>query len=375
MKALVTGSHFTPAQAVIKELKKFKDIDIVYIGRKTTIEGDKTPSVESKVLPTLGVKYLTITAGRLQRSFTPYTFLSLLKIPVGFVQSFAILLNEKPDVVISFGGYVAVPTVFSAWLLNIPVIIHEQTLVTGLANTISSFFADKIAVSFKDAVLFDKRKQVVTGNPMREELVNFAEEGLEEFIKIAKKAKSEKLPLILVTGGNQGSHLLNQTIGEILDELTEISFVIHQTGDSKYKDFEYLKENQIKNPERYLVKKWIDAKDVGYIFKNIDLAVSRAGINTLQELSYFGIPTLLVPIPYLYKNEQEVNAKFFKELGLAKVIKQSELDGQKLLETIKEAFSKLTELKERAKRSKEVVILDAAKRLTQEILILAEKKE
>src|SRR3990167_5082544 len=157
MKILVTGAHFTTAVAVIEELKNLpagrqeqKDIDIVYVGRKTTREGDSSHSVESQVLPQLGVKFISIITGRLQRAFTIYTFSSLLKIPIGFLQSFFILLKEKPDVILSFGGYVAVPLVIAGWLLSIPIIIHEQTLVSGLANTISSFFADKVAVSFEN---------------------------------------------------------------------------------------------------------------------------------------------------------------------------------------------------------------------------------
>ena len=88
MKILLTGSHFTPAQAVIEELKKDPAVSMVYFGRKHTLEGDKSTSIESQILPKLGVKFIPIIAGRLQRSFSPHTIFSLLKIPVGFIQSF-----------------------------------------------------------------------------------------------------------------------------------------------------------------------------------------------------------------------------------------------------------------------------------------------
>ena len=172
MKILITGAHFTPAFATIEELNKYKDVEIVYVGRKTTLEGDNTSSVESRLLPKLGVKFITITAGRLQRTFTPFTLISLLKIPIGFIQALHIILREKPDVVLSFGGYIALPLVIVAWLFSIPIIIHEQTLISGLANRLGSFFADKIAISFPENKLFDKAKAVLTGNPLRREILN-----------------------------------------------------------------------------------------------------------------------------------------------------------------------------------------------------------
>lgn len=374
MKILITGSHFTPAQAVIEELQKNSKVEIVYFGRKFTREGDKSPSVESEILPKLGVKFIPVIAGRLQRSFTRYTVSSLLKVPLGILQSFYLMVREQPNVILSFGGYVAVPTVISAWILSIPVIIHEQTLVSGLANTISSWFASKIAVSFPDNKSFDPNRTVVTGNPMRKGLFEINRKS--EFSKIVESAKKEKLPLILITGGNQGSHVINEAVYEILEELNEAAFIIHQTGDSKFKDYERLsdKKNSLKFLNRYFVAKWISGNEIGFIFKDADLVVSRAGINTLLELAYFGVPTLVIPIPYIYKNEQMVNARFFAKAGLAKILPQSELTAERLLKEIKEMTCDLAVLNKRAQEAKGVVIPDAAKRLALETLLLAEKK-
>src|SRR3989344_6144770 len=100
MKILVTGAHFTPALAVIEELKKTYNADILYVGRNTTMEGDNTLSVESQILPKLGVKFISLTTGRLQRDFNIYTIISLLKIPIGLTQSFIVILFYKPDVIL-----------------------------------------------------------------------------------------------------------------------------------------------------------------------------------------------------------------------------------------------------------------------------------
>ncbi len=374
---MITGAHFTPAVATIEELKKYPDVKVVYVGRKTTQEGDSSPSAESQVLPTLGVKYISIITGRLQRSFTLYTIPSLLKIPIGFMQAAYIILKEKPDVILSFGGYVAVPIVLMGWLFSKPIIVHEQTLVSGLANTISSFFANKIALSFKQAKEFDflkenspmvyENKTIITGNPVRHMVTNIQGELSREF-DIFNIAKRSKLPVILITGGNQGSHTINKTVENILGKLTKLACIIHVTGDNKFKDFERLTE--VGDFEgRYLVRKWI-GQDYGVILQKSDLVISRAGINTLSELAYIGKNALVIPFEPLYKDEQNENARFFKDLGLVKILPQSKLSSDTLIENIKLMLKNLVELKQKAKEIKKTIILDAAKRLALETILL-----
>lgn len=364
MKVLLTGAHFTPALAVIEEFKKH-GVEVVYVGRKTTMEGFKGESVESRVLPKLGVKYITIIAGRLQRSFSLYTIPSLLKIPVGIFQSIYIILSQKPDVILSFGGYVAVPLVFIGWLFSIPVIVHEQSLVSGLSNKISSFFADKIAVSFPSNNLKDKT--VFTGNPIRQEILNPIKLP-KEYEEIFQEAGEEKLPVILVTGGNQGSHIINQSVESILDKLQKFACIIHQTGDSKYADLKRLERLQ---SSKYLVKKWI-GEEIGAVIKNADLVISRAGANTLLELAYFSKPALVIPLEPLYQNEQVKNAKYFEELGLVRVLTQSRLSAKSLIKNIKEMLRNLDQLKQKAKNAKKAVIADSDKRLALETFLLYE---
>lgn len=368
MKILITGAHFTPALAVIEQLKKITKAELVYVGRKTTLEGDITPSVESKVLPLCDVKFIPIITGRLQRTFSIYTIISILKIPVGLIHSLYIILSEKPDVILSFGGYVGVPVVIIGWLLSIPIIVHEQTLVPGLANQISFLFADKIAHTFLKNTKLDQ-KNLLTGNPMRQEILH-PENIPPEYQKIFNNAKKEKLPVILVTGGNQGSHVLNTATEDTMLKLTKVAFIIHVTGDSKYHDFERLESLQ---NERYLVKKWIGPA-WGAVLSKVDLVISRAGINTLTELAFFGKPALVIPIPYLYKNEQVVNARFFKELGLAEVILQSKLSGESLMENIKAMLSNLESLKKKAAGAKEIIIPDASQRLALETVLIQESR-
>lgn len=374
MKILITGAHFTPAQALIEKLNQNPDLEIIYVGRNTTIEGDKTQSIESKVLPALGVRFIPIIAGRLSRIPSIYSLFSIFKIPIGFIQAFWIVLKEQPDLSVSFGGYVSVPLVVSSFLQSVPILTHEQTLVMGLANKLNSIFADRVAVSFEKNLPQNEKKYILTGNPLRKELlVEDNESGeIKKFIQ-----KHPGLPTIYVTGGNQGSHEINKAVETILDQLTQIATVVHQTGDSKFQDFERLVETRLtlKNSDRYLVKKWFDVSEVVSILRNSKLAITRGGANTLYELSYFKLPAIVIPLPFLYKDEQSVNAKFFKHAGLCQIIRQNELTGEKLLKTVKEVFSSYKNVKKQAENATSIVIPDASQKLAQEVLIMLQDHE
>lgn len=334
MKILVTGAHFTPALATIEELKKNYNSEVVYVGRSSTLEGDNTPSVESQILPKLGVRFVSLQTGR-------WKLTSFLKIPFGFMHSLYILLKEKPDVVLSFGGYVALPMVFGAWLLSVPVVIHEQGLTLGLANKLSSLVSAKIAVSFpQDST---NPKIVLTGNPS---------------IKPAHPKRMQKRRQILITGGSQGAHVINVAVEECLDKLTKVIKVIHQTGDSKFKDFERLRQKQNENykVEKFIHKGWED------LLLGCDLVVCRAGINTLSELAFLGKPALVIPIEG--HKEQNLNARYFEKMGMATILPQSTLSGESLFLNIKQC------LKKKAAKDKKVIIENGAKRLALETVLL-----
>lgn len=368
MKVLLTGTHFTTAQATIEELKKYKDLDIVYVGRKTTMEGDKSLSVESQVLPSLGVKFIQIISGRLQRKFTIYTIPSLLKIPIGFIQAAWILLLEAPDVILSFGGYVSVPIVISGWLFSIPIIIHEQTLVIGLANRISGWFANKIAISFDTNHTFNRDKVVLTGNPIRKDIT----QEVKLTLGIFDLARKKNLPVILISCGSQGSHVINLAMEKCIGKLIKIAYVIHITGDNKFADFERLvKLRRLgKLGEKYMVRKRV-GRVYGAMLSKVDLVVSRAGINTLSELAFLGKPALVIPIPYLFADEQNKNAKYFEKLGLVRILPQRSLSGSSLLSSIKSCLNDLDDLKKSAKFAKVATAPDAGKKVAQETILLA----
>ena len=189
MKIVIVGGHLSPALAVIEKLK---GEDVSYIGRKHVFEGDKALSLEYQEIEKLRLPFYVLLTGRLQRRFTKHTIPSLAKIPFGFFQSLAILRKIKPDVVLGFGSYLFLPVAAASKLLGIPVVMHEQTLEAGFSNKLISKFAKKVCISWKSSdSFFPKDKVILTGNPLREDIIN---------IKKIKKTEN-KIPLIYITGG------------------------------------------------------------------------------------------------------------------------------------------------------------------------------
>ncbi len=372
MKVLLTGSHFSPAQAVIEELSGMENVELIYLGRKYTRDGDSAKSPESQIFPKLGVKFIPIIAGKLNRFFSFQSVLSLLKTPVGFIQAFYYLMKEQPDLIVSFGGFTGLPVVVCGYLLSIPSIVHEQGLKLGMANFISALFADKVAVSFEDfkvPAFLNPEKFTVTGNPVRKEFLTESDKPDPEILKFIKSVKQDK-PVILITAGNQGSHKFNLLVEDTLTGLTGKAALIHQTGDSKFEDFDNLKKFQSGN---YLVKKWIEARDISFILNEADLAVSRAGINTLSELALKKVPSLMIPIPV--GSEQKNNAEFFSRLGLGEVMEEKKVTPENFQEKIFSMLANRKSLKKSAENSHRKIVLGGEKRIVQEILILLNYKE
>ncbi|MCL5970033.1 MAG: UDP-N-acetylglucosamine--N-acetylmuramyl-(pentapeptide) pyrophosphoryl-undecaprenol N-acetylglucosamine transferase [Patescibacteria group bacterium] len=350
MKLVITGGHLSPMLNIIEELPK--EYSVFVIGRKRAIEGDKTVSLEYEAIRQKGIVFKSIIAGRLQRKWTKKTLFSILKLPIGFFQSFFILLFNRPSAVLSFGGYVSFPVVISAFLQRIPVVIHEQTQKIGLSNKIASYFAKKICISWEDSrKFFPENKVVMTGNPVKKYPIS----------NVKFPMSNENIPLIYVTGGSSGSHKINLTIEEILPKLLEKYRVIHQTGDAKeYGDFdrfsEFKESLSQKLSKRYYVIKFVNPEDVPSVLEKADVVVSRAGANTVMELYKAEKPSILIPLPFSGADEQRENAHFLKNSGLAEIIEQDILTGEKLLEQI----DSMVQIKPKLRNKTNIIKEDAA---------------
>jgi UDP-N-acetylglucosamine--N-acetylmuramyl-(pentapeptide) pyrophosphoryl-undecaprenol N-acetylglucosamine transferase len=362
MKIVIIGGHLSPALAVIEQLH---DAEIYYIGRKYTFEGDRAISLEYKEIAKLEIPFYPINAARLQRRFTKHTIPSLTKFPLGFLQSLIILRQIKPDVVLGFGGYVSFPVVLAAFILKIPIVIHEQTLEAGFANKIEAKIASMICISWGTSEkYFPKNKTVLTGNPLRSAILN---------VKPFKK--EERLPVIYITGGSSGSHAINSLVERSLGKLLEKFIVVHQVGDAKkYADFKKLQkvkgELSSSISQNYNLQKFYSAEKMARNLSSADLVVGRAGINTVTELIYFAKPAFLIPLPFAQKNEQLKNALFLKELGLGEVGSQNASTPEVFVATISEMLKDIS----RYQLKEKVLITGAAGNIVRVVKDVATKK-
>jgi UDP-N-acetylglucosamine--N-acetylmuramyl-(pentapeptide) pyrophosphoryl-undecaprenol N-acetylglucosamine transferase len=155
------------------------------------------------------------------------------------------------------------------------------------------------------------------------------------------------------------------------------AIVIHQTGDSSFKDYEKLVEKKatFKNGNRYFVSKWIDADNFGVMLKKTTLVVSRAGVNTLTELALWEVPALIIPLPFVYKDEQTVNARVFTKNGLGEMLLQKDLSSTKLLTSIESMLKNIDKYKLSAKNASALVIKDAANKLVQQFYLLNDNRD
>lgn len=359
MKIVITGGHFSPALSVIDELPK--DTEVLMVGRKYGIEGDKALSLEYLIAESLKISFKSITTGRFQRKFTKHTIFSLFKIPFGFYQSFSILRKFKPDVILTFGGYIALPIAISGFFLRISVVVHEQTLEAGLANRIISIFAKKVCISWEQsAKFFPRNKTLLTGNPIRKYQISPVRQAQGKY-----QISNEGIPLIYITGGSSGSHAINILIEGCIKRLLEKFRVIHQTGDAKeFLDFDRLvklrQSLDEKSRNRYEIYKFVDPKNIGSILSMVDLVISRSGINTITELIFFNKPSLLIPLPFSQNHEQIKNAMFFKNLGLGEYFYQKNLTPNKLYQETCLIYKNLE--KYRLVKN-DIIINDAAKKI------------
>ncbi len=361
MKILVTGGHLTPALAVIDKLLGH---EIVFVGRKYALEREQTLSLEYKEITKRKIRFINLNTGRINRSVSVRDFLSILRIPFGLYQGLQIIKEERPQRLLSFGGYLAAPVAFWAWVFGIPIFHHEQTIQPGLSSRFVALLAKRIFVSFAEtSQYFPAEKTVVTGNPVRQAI-----------FKIRKKPfKVEKnKPVIYITGGSLGSHSINMHVKNILDQLLENFIVIHQTGDTKeYQDFEELEKyrkglpSMLKN--NYLLRRHFFEEEIGYIYSLADLVIGRAGANTFFELLALEKPTIFIPLPWSGHKEQQKQAEIFKQNRVGEIFLQSEKSAE-LFKLIDNVNRNLNNYKSSFKHLKFLYKRDAANTIIEELL-------
>lgn len=370
MKVVITGGHFSPAHSVIEELLN-EDADVVIVGRKYPFEGDKSSnSYEYNVSRELNIPFIELKTGRLQRKITQHTVSSVVKTISGLINSFKILNQVKPDVVLTFGGYLALPVALAARIKNIPIVTHEQTQGMGLSNKLISKMASTVCISFESSrSKITNPNIVLTGNPIRKSVFEVKD----------KIQFPSGFPVIYITGGSTGSHAINKTIHSIVKDLVSKYVVIHQTGENEYKDYEEAESTKLsldsKLKDRYVPRKFIFPNEIGYIYKTADIVIGRSGANTVLELIAFNKPSILIPLPHGQHGEQLQNAKLMQDIGLGVTIKQKNLNPETLMINIDNMVKNIDKYKVSQSIIDKYVFKDSAKRIVLELTAQYEKKE
>lgn len=296
-----TGGSVSPLLAIADTLRnseKYK-YEFLWVGTKN--------GIEKQMVDSAGIPFKSISAGKFRRYLSFKNISDLFKVISGFFQSIPLIINEKPDLIMSAGGFVSVPLAWAAWVLRKKIIIHQQDFRPGLANKLMSPFADVITTVFEKSVNDYGEKAIWTGNSIRYE---FLIEAKKEFFNL-----NSSLPLVLVVGGGTGSTAINEILEKSLKNLLKFCQIIHITGKEK--------RNINKNLLNYYAYEFVEVAQMSEAMKKSELVVSRAGMSFLSELSNLGKPSILIPMP---DTHQEENAGVFQKEKAAIVLKQRDLN-------------------------------------------------
>ncbi|MCI5123747.1 MAG: undecaprenyldiphospho-muramoylpentapeptide beta-N-acetylglucosaminyltransferase [Candidatus Electrothrix sp. AR5] len=267
---------------------------------------------------------------------------SLLSLPVAVLESWKIIKRFQPDLVFGVGGYVTGPVLLAARLRSVPTCIHEQNSIPGLANRMISHFVSRIFVSIPGEYPFPEQKTVVSGNPVRQEILAAAE---------CRQQEAGNPMTLLIMGGSLGAHRINMLMLDVAAQLDEqqkkVVQLIHQTGTAD--------EKKVRDGyEAAGVKAEVRAffTDMASLYSQADLVLARAGATSLAELSVMGLPAVLIPYPYAADDHQAKNAEYYVAEGGAVMYRESALDPDLLGKILSQLLGDIDKLKQMARAMK-----------------------
>lgn len=331
-----TGGHLFPGIAIARELKKrCEKVHILFIVGRRKMERD--------IILKAGFEIRSIDVEGMLGKNLLQMIRAFFKVIISAIQSLFIMRDFKPHLTVGVGGYTSGPVCLMGWFLRIPTAIHEQNSIPGITNRILAPLVKKVFISFEESMMyFKKGKFFLSGNPIRDELMN-----PEIFPRSISKSIDETIKqrfVILVMGGSQGAKAINKAVLSALRKLKErgfLPFVIHQTGSQDLK--EVIADYHILGIDGE-VTAFIE--DMAAAYTKADLVICRAGATTIAELAALGKPSILVPYPYATHKHQDVNARALAVHGGADIILQRDLNGNTLAKKIRMYMEKPDALKQ-----------------------------
>ncbi len=342
MTIIITGGHPTPAFALVEFIKQHRpDVKIVFVGRMVTRSSDRQKSPEQHLAQQQNIPFVALTAPKFQFGFKLVNLGRLFLLLISTMRAWLIIRRVRPDLIVSFGSYLAVPVALAGYLSGVKIITHEQTRGLGRANQMIARFADVLALSHLSGNKKMARKQVVVGNLLRQSLF------LPQSQPPSWLATGSRLPILYITGGEQGSEIINATVAQVMPALVRQFIVVHQCGPAS-SDRNYGQElSRVRDAlsptlaSRYIIKEWLTTQELAYLYQHQILVLSRSGANTIDELTAFRLPSVLIPLPFSQGQEQLQNAMSLVHQGTAILLEQKNLTPESLL-------AALTQLKNRS---------------------------
>jgi UDP-N-acetylglucosamine--N-acetylmuramyl-(pentapeptide) pyrophosphoryl-undecaprenol N-acetylglucosamine transferase len=357
-----TGGHIYPALALIREIQKENSkAEFLYIGTQN--------GLESTLVPREGIPFKSIHITGFKRKLSLDNIKTVVRFITGVRDSKRMVKEFKPDIVIGTGGYVCGPVVYAASKLKIPTIVHEQNSVPGLTNKFLSRYVNKIAICFDEAKEhFPEDKVVFTGNPRASEVIG--KDGIRGRLSAGL---STTMPVVLIFGGSRGARPINDAVIKSLSEMGEKPYqVLYITGDVHYQEVKDEVE-LVGNPGNVIIKPFIH--NMPEVLAGVDLVVSRAGATTLAEITSLGIPSILIPSPYVTNNHQEKNARSLSDHGAADLLLEKDLNSITLLQYIDRILLSKENLKEMKTKAKKLGVPDSASKVYELMKKLVTKKQ
>ena len=309
-----TAGHINPALALAEALIE-RGVDVRFAGTPQGREAD--------LVPAAGIPFQPFEATGFNRNH-PATIVKAVRLMEKSTGAAKRWFAEiKPDVVVAFGGYVCLPVGNAAVKSHVPLVVHEQNSVMGMANKRLSAKADAVCLTYEHAAesVADKSKVQVTGCPVRQSIFSTTREEGRAALGIPEDAR-----MLLVTGGSLGARHLNQALCTMKDELLSRDdlYIVHVTGP---KEIDSVTEAMALTPDQ--AERW---RLIGYTnqmnacMAAADAIVSRAGASSLAEISARAIPAVLVPFPFATGDHQTTNARAYVDAGCAHMIADSEVE-------------------------------------------------
>ena len=278
------------------------------------------------------IEYIKIPAGKVRRYFSLLNFTDIFKTIYGVLIAIWHMYRIYPDIVFGKGGFGSFPALFAARLFRIPVIIHESDSSPGKVNAWAAKFAQKIAISYPEAVkFFDEKKVAFTGNPIRKEIILPLTNGAKEFLNL-----EDNTPVIVILGGSQGAQNINDVIIDGIGEFVKKYQIIHQTGKKNFElSTETAKIVLKDNPYAYRYHPFDYLNDLAMRMAagSSSLIISRAG-STIFEIAAWGKPSIIIPLSKAVSHDQENNAFAYAHSGSCSVIEEMNLNAHILMSEI-----------------------------------------